>query len=90
MQPTPAGASSAAVPDTGTPLRIETQASLKPHNSFGLPALARTLVRIGSDADVRQLLAHPQFGLQPKFVLGGGSNLVLTHDLHGVVLKVEV
>ncbi|RZU02763.1 UDP-N-acetylmuramate dehydrogenase [Rivibacter subsaxonicus] len=90
MQPTPASATLAASTDAGAALRIETQASLKPYNSFGLPALARTLVRIGSDADVRRLLAHPQLGLQPKFVLGGGSNLVLTHDLHEVVLKVEV
>ena len=87
MQPAP----TFAPLDAGAPaLNIEHQTSLRPYNSFGLPALARTLVRITSDTDVRRLLAHSQLGLQPKFVLGGGSNLVLTHDLHEVVLKVEV
>jgi UDP-N-acetylenolpyruvoylglucosamine reductase len=49
-----------------------------------------TLVRIGSDADVRRVLAHPELGRMPKFVLGGGSNVILTRDMPELVLKVEV
>jgi UDP-N-acetylmuramate dehydrogenase len=64
--------------------------SLRPYNSFGLPAVAHTLVRIASDADVRRVVDHPTLGRAPKFVLGGGSNIVLTHDMPQVVLKVEV
>ena len=64
--------------------------SLKPYNSFSLPAVANTLVRIGSDADVRRVVDHPQLGTAPKFVLGGGSNIILTKDMPQVVLKVEV
>ncbi len=71
-------------------LAIEYRASLREHNSFGLPALAQTLVRIKSDADVRRVVDHPEFGLAPKFVLGGGSNVVLTRDLQALVMKVEV
>ncbi len=71
-------------------MQIESGVSLKPYNSFGLPALAQTLVRITSDADVRQVIDHPNFGRAPKFVLGGGSNIVLTRDMPQVVLKVEV
>ncbi len=71
-------------------MQIETGVSLKPYNSFGLPALAQTLVRIRSDADVRRVLDHPELGRAPKFVLGGGSNIVLTRDVGAVVLKVEV
>lgn len=71
-------------------LPIEPRASLRDHNTFGLPAVAQTLVRITRDADVRRVLDHPQLGRQPKFVLGGGSNVVLTKDVPGVVLKVEV
>ncbi|MEO7152213.1 MAG: UDP-N-acetylmuramate dehydrogenase, partial [Burkholderiaceae bacterium] len=62
----------------------------KPYNSFGLPAVAGTLVRIESDADVRAVVDHPRLGTAPKFVLGGGSNIVLTRDMPQVVLKVEV
>jgi UDP-N-acetylmuramate dehydrogenase len=71
-------------------MQIESGVSLKPYNSFGLPAVAQTLVRITGDADVRRVVDHPELGLAPKFVLGGGSNIVLTRDMPQVVLKVEV
>jgi len=71
-------------------MQIETGVSLKPHNTFGLPAVARTLVRVASDGDVRQVVDHPELGRAPKFVLGGGSNIILTRDMPQLVLKVEV
>jgi len=73
-----------------TSLMVEHRAPLRDFNTFGLPALAQTLVRVTSDADVRRVVDHPQFGLAPKFVLGGGSNVVLTRDVAAVVVKVEV
>ena len=73
-----------------TPLQIERNVNLAPYNTFGLPAVAERLVRIRSEADVRALLAEPDAGRAPKFVLGGGSNVVLTRDPQAVVLKVEV
>jgi len=72
------------------PLQVQQRASLREHNSFGLPAVAATLVRLTSDADVRRVVDHPEYGVAPKFVLGGGSNVVFTRDLPGVVLKVEI
>lgn len=71
-------------------MQIESGVSLKPYNSFNLPAVAQTLVRIASDADVRRVVDHPTLGRAPKFVLGGGSNIILTRDMPQVVLKVEV
>ncbi|MEO7055461.1 MAG: UDP-N-acetylmuramate dehydrogenase [Caldimonas sp.] len=71
-------------------MQIESGVSLKPYNTFGLPAVAHTLVRITSDADVRRVVDDPQLGLSPKFILGGGSNIILTRDMPQVVLKVEV
>ncbi len=71
-------------------LRVQHHASLKAFNTFALPAHAATLVHITSEADVRSVLAHAQYGKAPKFVLGGGSNIVLTKDVQAVVLKVEV
>jgi len=73
-----------------SPLQIQRRASLREHNTFGLPAVAATLVRIACDADVRRVLDHPELGRAPKFVLGGGSNVVLTRDVAAVVLKVEI
>ena len=71
-------------------MQIETGVSLKPYNTFSLPAVARTLVRVASDADVRRVVDHPELGMAPKFVLGGGSNIILTRDMPQIVLKVEV
>ena len=71
-------------------MQIESGVSLKPYNSFGLPAVAHTLVRVTGDADVRRVVDHPRLGRAPKFVLGGGSNIILTRDMPQLVLKVEV
>ena len=71
-------------------LDVQQRASLREHNTFGLPAVAATLVRLASEADVRRVVDHPTYGLAPKFVLGGGSNVVLTRDVQAVVLKVEI
>jgi UDP-N-acetylmuramate dehydrogenase len=69
---------------------LESDVSLKALNTFGLPAYARRLARIRSDADVRRVLDSPEVGRAAKLILGGGSNLVLTRDVDEVVLKVEV
>ena len=69
---------------------VEQNVPLQPHNSFGIVAKARHLVRVKSEDEVRQLLADPRLADLPKFVLGGGSNVVLTGDVKQVVLKVEV
>ena len=71
-------------------MHVESGVSLKPYNTFGLPAVANTLVRVASDAEVREVVDHPQLGRAPKFILGGGSNIVLTRDMPQVVVKVEV
>jgi UDP-N-acetylmuramate dehydrogenase len=78
------------MPTATSSLLIDHAANLRALNSFGLPAVARTLVHIRSDADVRRVLDHPELGRAAKLVLGGGSNLVLTRDPEAVVLRVEV
>ncbi len=69
---------------------VEQNVPLQPHNTFGIVAKARALVRVRGEADVQQLLADGEYGAIPKFVLGGGSNIVLTGDVKPLVLKVEV
>jgi UDP-N-acetylmuramate dehydrogenase len=78
------------MPASSAPLNIQQRASLRDHNTFGLPAVAGTLVHIGSEADVRHVVDHPELGRAPKFILGGGSNVVLTRDVPSVVLKIEI
>ena len=71
-------------------MRIETAVNLRAWNTFGLPAIAQTLIHIDEEADVRRVVDHPEFGRVPKFVLGGGSNIVLARDVSAVVLKVAI
>jgi UDP-N-acetylmuramate dehydrogenase len=69
---------------------VEHRVSLRTLNTFGLPATAIHLVRITSDADVRRIVDHARWGQAPKFILGGGSNVIFTRDIEALVLKVEV
>ena len=69
---------------------VERNAPLQALNSFGIAARAAGLARVRGAADVHALLADAQWRARPKFVLGGGSNIVLTGDVKSVVLKVEV
>jgi UDP-N-acetylmuramate dehydrogenase len=69
---------------------VEKNVPLQALNSFHIVARAHALVRVRSDADVLAVLADPDWAAAPKFVLGGGSNLVLTGDVKPLVLKVEV
>ena len=69
---------------------VERNVPLQAYNSFGIVAKARELVRVRSAADLAGVLADPARAAAPKFVLGGGSNIVLTGDVKPLVLKVEV
>src|SRR5690606_32648562 len=72
------------------PMVVEKNASLQAWNTFGIAARAQTLVRLRSVADVLAVLADPALAPAPKFVLGGGSNIILTGDVKPVVLKMEI
>ena len=69
---------------------VEKNCSLQPYNTFGIMARADALVRVRSVQDLHAVRATPAFVSQPLFVLGGGSNIVLTGDLHSLVLKIEI
>ena len=77
-------------PVSSASLDIERAASLREFNTFGLPSTASTLVHVHSEADVKHVVNDPELGPAPKFILGGGSNLVLTQDVNRCVLKIEI
>lgn len=66
---------------------IKKNLSLQSYNTFGLSAKAANLVHIHSEA---QLKATLKLSYQPIFILGGGSNMLLTKDVDGLVLKNEI
>ncbi len=69
---------------------VEKNVSLQGSNTFGIAARAQALVRVRSVQDIQDVLADPLLARQPKFVLGGGSNIVLTGDVQPLVLKMEI
>jgi UDP-N-acetylmuramate dehydrogenase len=69
---------------------VEHNVPLQAYNSFGIVAKARELLRVRSQEDLAAVLADPARAAAPKFVLGGGSNIVLTGDVKPIVLKVEI
>ena len=69
---------------------VEKNVPLQSFNTFGIVAKALSLVRLQSLADIDELLTDAAVKTAPKFILGGGSNIVLTGDVKPLVLKVEI
>lgn len=69
-------------------MKIAHNVSLKPFNTFGFDANAERLVAIESKSELAQYFEENN--PQPSLILGGGSNLLITRDLSGTVLKVEI
>jgi len=61
--------------------------SLKSYNTFGLDTKAANLLKVQSVADLKQGLKLPY---DSTFILGGGSNMLLTQDIGGLVIKNEI
>lgn len=68
-------------------LQIRPQVSLKPYNSFAVEASASHFVEACNDRQVVEALAYAQAQQLPVLLLGGGSNLLLTHDVEALVLR---
>ncbi|MEM9920662.1 MAG: UDP-N-acetylmuramate dehydrogenase [Bacteroidota bacterium] len=58
--------------------------SLQSYNTFGLPARAAHFAEVHSEKALVELL---QEDIRPLFILGGGSNILLTKDLPGLVIR---
>jgi len=59
-------------------------------NTFGIAARAATYLRVESGAQLQAALADPALAALPRLVLGGGSNLLLTGDVNGLVLHMAL
>jgi UDP-N-acetylmuramate dehydrogenase len=67
--------------------KIQKNVSLKAYNTFGLEANAASFTTIDSVEDAKALLKMPEFNLEKLLILGGGSNLLITADYDGLVVK---
>ena len=67
---------------------IRKDISLKKYNTFGIDAKAKFFCEINSIADLKKALALQ--GYPTLFVLGGGSNMLITKDLENLVLHINL
>jgi len=68
-------------------LSIQENVSLQGFNTLSVPALARWFVEVDNEEQLLQALNFYQQQQCPLLVLGGGSNVVLTKDFTGIVIK---
>ena len=71
-------------------LQIQTDASLKNFNTFGIEANAKYFVEINHKHELPELFLDPQWKQMPMLVLGGGSNLLLVNDFDGLVVRINI
>ncbi len=69
---------------------ISENISLKNFNTFGIDVKSRYFASFSDTETLVELLSNPIVKTKPRLVLGGGSNLLLTKDYDGVVLKNEL
>jgi UDP-N-acetylmuramate dehydrogenase len=68
-------------------MQIEKNKSLKSFNTFGIAAKSNFFAAFESVANLNEVYQKEEFQQVKKMVLGGGSNLLLTGDFDGLILK---
>jgi UDP-N-acetylmuramate dehydrogenase len=69
-------------------MKILENYSLKNHNSFGIEAQAKEFIAVHSVAELSKIL-H-QNAAKKKFILGGGSNMLLTQNIDALVIHLDL
>ena len=67
---------------------IQHQFSLKKHNTFGIEAKAKQFVAIHTLEELKEILELKKS--DKKFILGGGSNMLLTKDIDALVIHIDL
>ena len=62
--------------------------SLKNYNTFGIEAKAEQFVAVHSVAELKTILEQNKN--QKKFILGGGSNMLLTKNIEALVIHIDL
>ena len=69
-------------------MEIQTDYSLKTYNTFGIEAKAKQFVAVHSLAELQTVLTENP--TVKKFILGGGSNMLLTQNIDALVIHVDL
>ena len=71
-------------------IAVKENADLSSFNTFGIHARARYMVTITSAGEALEIFKSDLFHRHPHLILGGGSNILLTKDFGGLVIKNEI
>ncbi|MDH4058199.1 MAG: UDP-N-acetylmuramate dehydrogenase [Cyclobacteriaceae bacterium] len=71
-------------------MNIQEQVDLLPYNTFKISARSKYFVAIKSIQEFQNLLRSSVYKSEKHFILGSGSNILLTGDFDGLVIKVEI
>ena len=69
-------------------MQIQHNFSLKKYNTFGIEAKAKEFVAIHSVDELKEVLSEN--ASKKKFILGGGSNMLLTQDIDALVIHIDI
>lgn len=69
-------------------MQIHQNFSLKNYNTFGIEAKAKQFVAVHNLDQLKSVLEHHKN--DKKFILGGGSNMLLTQDIDALVIHVDL
>jgi len=65
-------------------MNIKKNISLQPYNTFGIDVKAASFLEAHSEKDLSSFFSVNK---KPVFILGGGSNLLLTKNVKNIVIK---
>lgn len=72
------------------PVEVLRDVALRPFNSFGVDVRARFFACVRHVDDLAALDDDARWRDVPRLILGGGSNLLLTADFDGLVIKIAL
>jgi UDP-N-acetylmuramate dehydrogenase len=70
-------------------MQVQKDFSLKKYNTFGIPAIARYYSTFFNKDELQSIIENNK-NITTKMILGGGSNILFTHNYDGLVLKNEI
>lgn len=69
-------------------MEIQNDFSLKNYNTFGIEAKAKRFIAVHTIAELTAVLEQNK--TDKKFILGGGSNMLLTKDVDALVIHIDL
>jgi UDP-N-acetylmuramate dehydrogenase len=69
-------------------MKLEKDISLKPYNTFGIDVKAHQFISVQTEEELTEILKR--FYASELFVLGGGSNMLLTQNIKKTVLHINL